>query len=460
MQAQRVVTHKKDERAALSILIVDDEQGICDFLERALNSHYSIVDVASNTTQAEVLRTKRFYDLLIVDINMPGQSGIDWVQNFDQNMPSVEVIFMTGFAELDNAVAAVRLGAEDFILKPFRLEQMLGAVARCFDKLRLSRANYVFQQRLSRQDSASAMIGDSAAISAINSLIIRVADTKSSVLIEGETGTGKELVASALHKHSARNGPFVPVNCAAIAPNLIESELFGHIKGAFTSAGQARQGLFSYADGGTLFLDEISEMPLPLQGKLLRVLEDSKIRPLGTDREKSVDVRIVAASNKSLAELVDKQLFRADLYYRLNILPIILPPLRDRPEDIPLLCEHFSHQLADELALPPSRLTAADMVQLQSYHWPGNVRELRNLLERSMLLSCPPGQLLQQQAEKSLGSFPLNWSLGKVQQQHIELVLQACGGNKSQAAKTLGITRKTLDRKRQLTLDSLAQDCH
>ena len=460
MQAQQVDVKLAGERAALSILIVDDEQGICDFLERALSKHYSVVDVASCTAQAEALRSKRLYDLLIVDINMPGQSGIDWVQNFDHNMPGVEVIFMTGFAELDNAVAAVRLGAQDFILKPFRLEQMLGAVARCFANLRLSRANYVYQQRLSHQDNNSAMIGGSAAILAINALITRVANTRSSVLIEGETGTGKELVAAALHQHSARTGPFVPVNCAAIAPNLIESELFGHVKGAFTNAGKARQGLFSYADGGTLFLDEISEMPLALQGKLLRVLEESKIRPLGTDREKAVDVRIIAASNKSLAELVDKQLFRADLYYRLNILPIVLPPLRDRPEDIALLCEHFCRQLSAELALPSSRLSANDLIHLQDYSWPGNVRELRNLLERSMLLNCTPADLLQPQATQQQGSYPLNWPLNKVQQQHIEQVLSACSGNKSQAARQLGITRKTLDRKRHAMTDSLDLNTH
>ncbi|MCJ8300396.1 MAG: sigma 54-interacting transcriptional regulator, partial [Pseudomonadales bacterium] len=253
--------------AAYSILIVDDEQGICDFLKRALSKLYAVVDIASDSQQAQQLRGKKLYDLLIVDINMPGQSGLQWVQNFDQAMPSSQVIFMTGFAELENAIAAVRLGAGDFILKPFRLEQMQLAVARCFEKLRLSRENYIYQQRLSRQDSSSSMIGDSLVMQRVNDLVERVAATKSSVLIEGETGTGKELVASALHRLSARSGPFVPLNCAAIAPELIESELFGHVKGAFPNAAKSRQGLFSYADGGTLFLDEISEMPLLLQGK-------------------------------------------------------------------------------------------------------------------------------------------------------------------------------------------------
>jgi len=439
--------------AAYSILVVDDEQGICDFLKRALCKQYALVDIASDTRQAQQLKAKNFYDLLIVDINMPGQSGLDWVQQFDQSMPSTEVIFMTGFAELENAIAAVRLGAGDFILKPFRLEQMQVAVARCFEKLRLSRENYIYQQRLSREYHSSSLIGNSQAMQRVNGLIERVATTKSSVLIEGETGTGKELVASALHQLSARSGPFVPLNCAAIAPDLIESELFGHVKGAFTNAAQARQGLFSYADGGTLFLDEISEMPLALQGKLLRVLEESKIRPLGTDTEKSIDVRIVAASNKPLATLVQQKLFRADLYYRLNILPIPLPPLRERPEDISALCSHFLRQLSAELALGQISLSAADLLDLQAYRWPGNVRELRNLLERAMLLNCSPAQLLIEQDVQNQGCYPVNWSLQKVQLQHIDRVLSVCTGNKSQAAKLLGITRKTLDRKRNTLVD-------
>ena len=439
--------------AAYSILIVDDEQGICDFLKRALSKLYAVVDIASDSQQAQQLRGKKLYDLLIVDINMPGQSGLQWVQNFDQAMPSSQVIFMTGFAELENAIAAVRLGAGDFILKPFRLEQMQLAVARCFEKLRLSRETYIYQQRLSRQDSSSSMIGDSLVMQRVNDLVERVAATKSSVLIEGETGTGKELVASALHRLSARSGPFVPLNCAAIAPELIESELFGHVKGAFTNAAKSRQGLFSYADGGTLFLDEISEMPLLLQGKLLRVLEESKIRPLGTDTEKSIDVRIVAASNKPLESLVEQKLFRADLYYRLNILPISLPPLRQRPEDIPQLCSHFLRQLADELALQQITLSEIDLLELQAYRWPGNVRELRNLLERAMLLNCSPGQLLIEKNLQTQGNYPLNWPLQKVQLQHIERVLEVCSGNKSQAAKRLGITRKTLDRKRNTGVD-------
>ncbi|EPJ46551.1 MAG: fis family transcriptional regulator [Osedax symbiont Rs1] len=441
--------------AAFSILIVDDEEGICNFLARALKKKYAVVDTASDTVAAELLRRQKLYDLMIVDINMPGQSGISWIQSFQQTLPNTAIILMTGFANLDNAVAAVRLGVGDFILKPFRLEQMQAAVDRCFESLCLARQNSAYKHRLARQDGCSSIIGNSASMQQVNQLIARVAATKSTVLIEGETGTGKELVASALHKLSGRKGGFVPINCAAIAPELIESELFGHLKGAFTNATQARQGLFSYADGGTLFLDEISELPLPLQGKLLRVLEESTIRPLGSNREKNIDVRIVTASNKPLTQLVSDKLFRADLYYRLNILPITLPPLRNRPEDIPDLCDHFIRQLADALALEPITIDAAELMALQAYQWPGNVRELRNLLERAMLLSCPLKQLLPssvfQPEQQPVMGFPLDWDLQKVQLQHLEMVLNACHGNKSQAAKLLGITRKTLDRKRELS---------
>ncbi|WP_271273257.1 sigma-54-dependent transcriptional regulator [Aliamphritea hakodatensis] len=434
--------------ASFSVLIVDDEPGICDFLARALRKKYAVVDVAADSSSADKLRASRLYDLLIVDINMPGLSGLEWVSRFNAELPS-EVIFMTGFAELDNAVAAVRIGASDFILKPFRLEQMLGAVERCYQRLKLSRENQALQHRLTRHYADSSLIGDSAAMQAVNGLISRVAATPASILIEGETGTGKELVASELHRQSGRSGAFVPVNCAAVAPELAESELFGHIQGAFTGAAQARQGVFDYADGGTLFLDEISEMPLALQGKLLRVLEEAKIRPLGTDREKSVDVRIVAASNKPLEALVEQKLFRADLYYRLNILPIELPPLRERLEDIPLLATLFTRQLAEELGLSAPELHPGALQALQGYHWPGNVRELRNLLERSILLGCAPAELLSDSVTAEHAGYPLNWSLAQVQVRHIEQVLQHCEGNKSRAARQLGITRKTLDRKRR-----------
>ncbi len=430
-----------------SILIVDDEEGICNVLMRALSKIYTKVDCASSTLMADNLREQQLYDLLIVDINMPQTSGIDWVASLEEGDKRPDVIFITGFADLENAVAAVRLGAFDFVLKPFRLEQISGVIERCFNRLKLSRENYILQRRLTQDRQNSSMLGHSDAINQINQLIAQVAPSNASILIEGETGTGKELAAAQLHQLSGRTGPFVPINCAAVSAELIESELFGHIKGAFTGATQARQGLFSYADGGTIFLDEISEMPLLLQGKLLRVLQESRIRPVGTEREKSIDVRIVAASNKPLTEQVAQGAFRSDLFYRLNVLPLLLPPLRQRLDDIALLVEHFNTKLSSQLALPKIAITKQDIHCLQSYHWPGNVRELRNLIERSLLLTSSPSALLNPQTQLSSNGYPNDWTLEQVEVEHITKVLDHCDNNKTKAAQILGITRKTVERK-------------
>jgi len=429
-----------------SILIVDDEVGICDFLQRALSKHYSFVAVAHSSDEAAELYKRQHFDLLILDICMPGLSGIEWARDLQADGADVDVILMTGFADLESAVEAIRLGVSDFIMKPFRLEQMLAAVRGCCERQQLARENYALHRRL-HQGEELAMVGDSPAMQQVKAMIERVAPVRSAVLIEGETGTGKELVAAALHERSGREGAFVPVNCGAIAPELIESELFGHVKGAFTGAGQAREGLFSYADGGTLFLDEMAEMPLLLQAKLLRVLEEGQIRPVGSEQLKAVDVRIIAASNRSLPEAVKSGEFRADLFYRLNVLPLTLPPLRARIEDIPALSRYLSLQLADELGLPPLPLSHQDIHSLQSYSWPGNVRELKNLLERAMLLGQLPHQLLTAADDNSSGGYPLSWSLADVELHHLKRVLSAQDGNKSRAADQLGITRKTLDRK-------------
>lgn len=430
-----------------SILIVDDEEGICNFLKRALSKQYSTVDCANSTLQADRLREQQLYDLLIVDINMPNTSGIEWISGLEDADKRPDVIFMTGFADLENAVAAVRLGACDFVLKPFRLEQIAIAIERSYHRLKLSRENYILQRRLTKGQANYQMLGESAEITSVNQMINQVAPSKASILIEGETGTGKELAAAQLHHLSNREGPFVPINCAAVSAELIESELFGHIKGAFTGATQARQGLFSYADGGTIFLDEISEMPLALQGKLLRVLQESRIRPVGTEREKNIDVRVVAASNKPLAEQVQQGAFRADLFYRLNVLPLVLPPLRERLDDIELLVAYFNAQLSDQLGLPQIAINSQDLQAMRDYHWPGNIRELRNLIERSILLDSAPSHLLQPQQDSEASGYPHHWSLADVEAQHIVKVLSHCANNKTQAAQILGITRKTVERK-------------
>jgi DNA-binding NtrC family response regulator len=294
----------------------------------------------------------------------------------------------------------------------------------------------------------------SAAIREVSALIQRIAPMPSTVLIEGESGTGKEVAARALHRLSPRAGrPFVPVNCAAIPSALIETELFGHVKGAFTDARSDRNGLFYYAQGGTLFLDEIGELPLPMQTKLLRVLEELKIRPVGSEREVPVDVRIIAASNRSLAPEVAAGRFRPDLFYRLDVVNIVLPPLRDRPEDVPVLARHFIGQLAPQLGVPPLPVTPELARRLMAYSWPGNARELRNLVERALILGhFPPDRTASREAPVAavpdpIAATPLDTTLDEVEKAHILRVLESVRGNKSEAARRLGVSRKTLERK-------------
>lgn len=446
---------------SMTILIVDDEEGIRDFLQRALNRLYSRVDTADSADSADLLLSTTQYDLLIVDICMPGRSGVEWMQQIRDRGNTGNVIFMTAFADMNHAIEALRLGANDLIQKPFRIEQMRSAVRKSLDHLRLTRENFVLQRQLANTPQVG-LLGKSATIVRINQLIERIGPAPSAVLIEGESGTGKELAARAIHQSSGRQGSFVPINCAALAPELMESELFGHTKGAFTSAHQAREGLFSYADHGTLFLDEVSEMPLALQAKLLRVLEDGRIRPLGTEREVPVNVRIIAASNKDIAAAVQAGSFREDLYYRLNVLQCQLPPLRDRLEDLPLLVEHLIERLSRDLGMPTIQFSEADFAAMRQQPWRGNIRELKNLVERCLLLSMPAHDLLQGSGSDpnshtlQVQGYPLDWTLEDVEYAHIERVLDAHGGNKTQAAKHLGTTRKTLDRKLQSRINDRA----
>lgn len=442
---------KLEGKKAFSILIVDDEPGIQEFLKRALSKIYGLVEVAASAEEAEALRTEHYFDLLIIDICLPGQSGVEWLKSISEQNCQADIIFMTAFSNIDNAIEALRIGAFDFILKPFRLEEMTASVDRCLDRRRLERENFVLQRQVDKLYSFEGMIGSSALIQELCQLIKRIAPTPSLVLIEGESGTGKELVANAIHKESNRTGSFVPVNCGAIAPELIESEFFGHKKGAFTGADQAREGLFSYADGGTLFLDEIGEMPLAMQAKFLRVLEEQCIRPIGTEREMPIDVRVVAATNRDLKQSVAEGKFREDLYYRLNVMILKVPPLRERKQDIVALVQYYSTELARQLSLPEIPFSHNDMHQLEQYDWPGNVRELKNFVERCLLLGQLPNEMLalNNDMNKRLSGYPDTWSLEDVEKEHIIKVLNNANGNKTKASKLLGIARKTLDRKFQ-----------
>jgi len=447
-------------RRQASILIVDDEVGIRNFLQRALAKEYGLVEVADSAEMAEELRQRYQFDLLLVDVRLPGRSGLEWVQSLRQQNVDTDVIFITAYADLTATIGALRAGATDFILKPFRLDQILTSIGRCFDRRWLVQENTALRRQVNdftgRLYGAAGILGRSTTMLSVCDMIQRVAPSLSSVLIEGETGTGKELAANAIHDYSKRPGAFVPVNCSAISPELFESELFGHVKGAFTGAHQTREGLFSYAAGGTLFLDEISEMPMPMQAKLLRVLENHRIRPVGSDREQSVDVRLIAATNRRLSDAVKDGTFREDLHYRLNVMTIHMPPLRDHVEDIPDLVDFFMERLSDELGVKPIALSQQDLIRLQSYRWPGNVRELRNFLERVLLLGrfswdALPGNP-PVSAEPSSDQVPIHESssdvtLEHVEKQHMLRILNAAGGNKSEAARRLGISRKTMERK-------------
>ncbi|MES9837882.1 MAG: sigma-54 dependent transcriptional regulator [Candidatus Thiodiazotropha sp.] len=437
-----------------SVLIVDDEPGIRSFLQKGLRKYFGLVETAEDVATAEELRQHCHFDLIITDIRLPGQvGGVEWVRELREQGGVTGVIFMTAHADMETAIAALRAGAEDFILKPFRMEQMITAVERYLERQKMQRENFVLRRQVEQIYDSSGMVGQCQQMKNLCGVIKRVAPMPSTVLIEGESGTGKELAARAIHEISGRSGSFVPVNCGAMTAELLESELFGHVKGAFTGAHLSRDGLFTYANGGTLFLDEIGEMPLSMQAHLLRALEERTIRPVGSNREVPVDVRIIAASNRDLEQEVRSGDFREDLYYRLNVLSLRIPALRERKEDIPLLVKHFVETLSAELGITPPQMGEADLVRLLDYDWPGNVRELKNVIERCLLLNKSPSLCMIGSEAVGAQSAPFDPAktllLEAIEKQHILKVLDLEGGNKSAAARVLGISRKTLERKTQ-----------
>ncbi len=447
-----------EAKRGCAILVVDDEPGIRSFLQRSLAKEYGLVEAVETAELAEALRQRCRFDLLVVDISLPGRSGLEWIESLRQSGDRTAAIFITAYADLNATIGALRAGATDFIMKPFRIEQLQAAIERSLGQRLESRPGTAGRPLDDRPGGLGAtprgeLLGNGAAIREVIRVIERVAPTPSSVLIQGETGSGKELAAAAIHRHSGRRGDFVAVNCVAIAPELFESELFGHTRGAFTGAHQAREGLFTAARAGTLFLDEISEMPLPMQAKLLRALENRRIRPVGSDREIPVDVRLVTATNRDLAEAVKAGTFREDLYFRLDVVRLQVPPLRDRREDVPLLLEAFTRTLSTVLGVAPYRFSEEELARLAAYTWPGNVRELKNVVERTLLLGRPPWETLSgaapssEAARPAMEAFPADWTLQQVEREHTLSVLGAARGNKSEAARRLGISRKTLERK-------------
>ncbi|MBG7601545.1 MAG: sigma-54-dependent Fis family transcriptional regulator [Gammaproteobacteria bacterium] len=433
----------------MSVLIVDSDIQHSHQLQLGLQKHCGLIEIAEDTASAEILRQRCHFNLIIADIQLPVMSAIEWVVELREQRCDTAVIFMLADSNVETSIAALRAGAADLITKPFDIEQMTASVLRCMGREQVSSESQVAPAGIDHLSVQSGFIGEGDLIKSVGEVIRRVAPMPSTVMIEGESGTGKELAARAIHQWSGRAGAFVPVNCGAISAELIESEFFGHVKGAFTGAHQIRKGLFTYADGGTLFLDEIGEMPLSMQAHLLRVLEERTIRPVGSNREIAVDVRIVAATNRDLDAEVKKGNFRADLYFRLNVLSIRMPALREIEGDIAVLARYFVHTIARDLGVKPSELGDAEMNYLRSHDWPGNVRELKNVIERCLLLNSKPSQCIG----GGLSALPDadapedDVSLAAVEKKHILKVLEMEGGNKSAAARRLGIARKTLERK-------------
>ncbi len=435
--------------AQASILVVDDEPGIRNFLVRTLAPRCKLVEEAADTQEASAKLDVQHFDVVIVDNVMPGKSGVEWLAEQRSVGLFADAILITAYADLETAIRALRAGAVDFVLKPFRSNQILNAVARCLDRIRLQHENFMLQHELRFSANHGVLrdrlIGESALIAQVRDTLSRVARLPTTVLITGESGTGKEVAARSLHALSERaEKPFVPVNCAAIPPDMIESELFGHLKGAFTGALAGRDGLFLHANGGTLFLDEVGELPTATQSKLLRVLEDRRVRPVGAEREVPVDLRFVFATNRDLEREVREGRFRADLFYRINVMKIDLPPLRARGEDVAELAAMFMRTLSRQLGVPPVPLDAAASAALARYAWPGHVRELRNVIERTLILGRLPDDF---PGRAPLRREALGNSLDEVEQRHILSVLEACGFDRTEAARRLGISRKTIDRK-------------
>ncbi len=432
-----------------SILVLDDEPGIRNFLIKGLGRYLGLVESADCFEIADELRQRCHFDLIIADIKLPGGSGVDWVKKLRESGCTTSVIFITAHAHLNIAIEAIRAGAADFIIKPFRMDQIITAIDRCIERQDIKRENFVLRRQVDKIFDSSGMIGCCEVMMSLYDVIKRVAPMPSTILLEGESGTGKELAARSIHGLSERSGIFVPVNCGAISADLLESELFGHVKGAFTGAHQAREGLFSHANGGTLFLDEIGEMPIAMQAHLLRVLEEKTIRPVGANQEVPVDVRIIAATNRKLDKLVADGAFREDLYFRLNVLNLQIPPLRERLDDMGILCRHFVESIAASLGIKSMPIREQELNLLSAYQWPGNIRELKNVIERSLLLNMTPSACIT-------GDIPANevvtpsansTQLAEVEKHHILKILAMESGNKSAAARLLGVSRKTLERK-------------
>jgi len=442
-----------------NVLVVDDERSMREFLQILLERDGYIVAVADGVRQALKACEQASPDLVFVDLKLKDGSGMEVLSWLREHEPDVQVIMMTAYATTENAVEAMRQGAYDYQLKPFKIEETRVLTQKALEKRALLRENRALRAQLRNDGGLARIIGKSPKMAEVVTLIAKVAPTPASILIEGESGTGKELVARAIHDSSARAaGPFVAVNCGAIPETLIESELFGHAAGAFTGANRARPGLFETATGGTLLLDEIGELPLSMQVKLLRALQERVVRRVGEERERPVDVRILAATNKDLQQLTQQGGFREDLYYRLNVVRVRLPPLRERVEDIPLLARALVIKYGESIGKGVEEVAPEALRALSNYAFPGNVRELQNLMERAVILAS--GHVIQCQdlPEEVRGNltavsdplaFPdsgmdLEQALERIERGFLETAMTRAEGVKTRAAQLLGLTQRSL----------------
>lgn len=433
------------------IMVVDDEAPFRKLLARRLSKDGNAVEAFGSSEPALSAAEQKHFDVALVDIKMPGMDGIELLRRFKEIHPSLEVIMITGQGTIDSAIAAMKLGAYDYLTKPCKLSELDLIVQKAYEKSTLQKQNVLLQDQLRMRNPYGEIVGKSRKIREVIALIHKVAPTSSPVLIEGESGTGKELVANIIHKKSRRSeGPFIVINCAALQENLLENELFGHEKGAFTGASSLKHGLFELSDRGTFFIDEISEMNPNIQAKLLRVIELGEFRRVGGNRQIRVDVRVLVATNRNLEEEVKKGRFREDLFYRLNIVTLSVPPLRERKEDIPMLVDYFLRSQSMDGGWGKA-ISSDALESLMNYDWPGNVRELANVLERALIL-CTENTITLKDLPltvmgKSSKVLKSASTLGEIERNQIEKTLKELNGNKTKTAKALGISLRNLYRK-------------
>lgn len=438
--------HQGDLLAGARILIVDDEPGMRHFLVKTLRPICRAVDEAADAAAAQHLLSTRQYDVMVLDNIMPGQKGLDWLQSQRESGGFTDTVMITAYADLQTAIEALRAGVSDFLVKPFRSNQILNALGRCLEMAALQRENFLLRREL---DTATAgtrrrqLIGRSAIISGVRQMLERVAPLSTPVLITGPAGSGKEVAARHVHSHSGRGAaPFVPIQCGAIPKDMIEFELFGHTAGAFPGAQSGREGLLASASGGTVFLDDVSELGPNAQRALLRVLDDGIIRPVGTERDVQLDLRFVIASTRSLKEEVRDGRFREDLLYRLNVVEIEMPPLKDRGTDLLDLAELFQAEISTALNLPRLEMPPAARSAMLRHSWPGNIRELHNFIERALIFGRFPLETLGE--ARTVQDIA---RLDEIEKREILHALEALDGNRTEAARRLGVSRKTIERK-------------